>query len=381
VRSLHILHVITGLDLGGAETALARLVAQSSDSGIRHTVLSLAGRGDLGDAIEAGGGTVLASASRSLSALPRALLKPPKHLREHRPDIIQGWMLHGNLAAWLLRTTRFRRSALAWNLRMTLDDAMHERRSLIWATRKLANLSGSVDLLVANSEASLNEHLAAGYRPRRTAVIANGFDLDLFTPQVPDRQETRAAWGLAEDALAFGLIGRYHPTKGHALFIRAAARVKRQIPEAMFVLAGTDTDVDAGLGVLIQAEGLASSFLRLGARKDVPAVMRGLDVVCVPSDYESFPNVLGEAMASARPTIATDVADVSVIMGDAGKLIDVGDVDDLTAAMLEMAEIGPEGRAQLGAEGRKRVLDRYTLAASASRYAAEYRALVAERPL
>src|SRR4051794_17306600 len=105
---MHVVHVITGLGLGGAETALVRLIRQSTPAGFRHTVISLSGRGDLGSSIEAAGGTVLTARSNTWRDFIGALLKAPRSFRRLEPDVIQGWMVHGNIAAWVLRTFGFR---------------------------------------------------------------------------------------------------------------------------------------------------------------------------------------------------------------------------------------------------------------------------------
>src|SRR5690606_17342335 len=111
-------------------------------------------------------------------------------------------------------------------------------------------------------------------------------------------------------------------------------------------------------------------------RNDVPAVLCGLDVVCMPSAYEGFPNALAEAMTAGLPCIATDVSDVGTILGDAGRIIPVGDHQALAAAMVDLQELGPEGREALGASARRSIIQRYTLKAVAADYQARYRALL-----
>jgi glycosyltransferase involved in cell wall biosynthesis len=374
-QPLHIVHVISNLGYGGAETALARLIRYSSPLGFRHTVISLSRRGDLADMIEDAGGKVVALSPALGMALKAVLRGHPPRRGGLGPDVIQGWMMHGNLVAWALRTFRYRRAGLAWNLRMTLVGIAHERSRTLWMTRMLSHLSRRVDLLIANSETSLRDHLRVGYRPRATVVVPNGFDPSVFRDDAEDRHQTRAAWGLPDGIVAFGLVGRYHRTKGHEVFIRAAAQVLRRQADARFVLAGTGTDTDEELKALLAGHGVASAFILLGVRRDIPSVMRALDVVCVPSEYESFPNVLGEAMASARPCIATNVSDVATIMGDAGMLIEVGDAVGLADAMLAMLDMGGKGREALGNAAREHIIDKYSLESVVTRYEAHYAAL------
>jgi len=371
---IRVVHVIAGLGVGGAETALSRLIKQSSPLGLSHIVVSLSTRGELADSIERDGGTVLAlELGKTLSA-PASALRLARTARALRPDVVQGWMAHGNFAAWMLRALACRRAALAWNLRMTLSNTFEKARTLR-ITRALAPLSRTVDLLVSNSEASIRDHFALGYRPRQTVVIPNGFDPSVFHRDERDRARNRSDLGLAEDDVVFGVVGRYHEMKGYSIFIEAAARVAERYPSARFACVGAGTDGDQVKGV-VEAKGLHSRFLLLGPRRDVPSVMRALDVACVPSlGAEGFPNVLGEAMASALPCIATDVSDVATMLGACGRLIQRGDVEGLAAAMAAMIEIGPEGRAAMGANARAQVLRHYTLERVAAQYVECYRTL------
>lgn len=362
--AVEILHVIVGLKASGAETALLRLVQRSPDH-IVHTVVSLTDRGDLADAFEAAGARVCAlGLSRGAASPITAARRLAGLVPKTRPAVVQGWMVHGNIAAWALRLFRFPRARLAWNLRLTAADAVHEKRTTRLATRAAAWLSRSVDLLVSNSHAGLRDHCALGYRARRSAVIPNGFNLTAFQRRPEDRARLRKEWGLPEHAVVFALVGRFHVQKGQAAFVAAAEQVGKVRPEAVFLLAGRDADPqNAVLRLMLEERNLTSRFLLLGARQDVPAVMSAADVLCMPSLYEGFPNVLGEAMASGLPCIATAVSDVGLILGDAGVLIDVGDTPALANAMSEMIDLGPRGRNKLGDRARRRIAQTYSLEA------------------
>ncbi len=375
---IRVVHVIAGLGVGGAETALSRLIAQSSPQGVSHIVVSLSTRGELADEIERAGGAVLALEPGKALSAPARVMRLARRVRAFRPDVIQGWMAHGNLAAWMLRRLACRRAKLAWNLRMTLANTFEKARTLR-ITRALARLSRSVDLVIANSEAGLRDHLTLGYRPHATVVIPNGFDPSIFRPDELDRARTRADLGILDEQVVFGIVGRYHEMKGYPIFIRAAARVAERHPDSRFACVGAGTD-GSHLNGLLEAEGLRPNSILLGVRKDIPSIMRAMDVVCVPSlGAEGFPNVLGEAMASALPCIATDVSDVATLLGSTGRLVDMGDVEGLAVAMIEMIEMGAKRRAALGANARERVLRNYKLELVIAHYLERYRSLASAR--
>lgn len=369
---IRIAHVIVGLKASGAETALLRLV-QQSPPGFRHAVVSLTDRGDLADAFEAAGAEVLTLGIRGVRAPVRAVAGMIRMAMGLKPQVVQGWMVHGNIAAWLFRLLCFPGARLAWNLRVTTADAVHEKTGTRLATQWAAVLSRSVDLLISNSEAGLRDHRALGYRARNEAIIPNGFDLSVFRPDPDDRRRIREEWKLSPEAVVFALVGRYHNQKGHSVFIQAAAIVQDACPEATFVLVGREADEsNRALVDSLIARGLGSRFLLLGARSDVPEILRAVDVLCMPSNYEGFPNVLGEAMASALPCIATDVSDVARILGHSGRLIRVADVAGLAASMIEMCALGPTGRTEMGIKARQRIADRYTLEMVAQLYRDKY---------
>lgn len=374
---VHVVHFIAGLQASGAEIALTRLVQASEGAGLRHTVVSLTDGGDLTEAIETAGGVVIALRLRSGLEGVVGAAKAIAKLADLRPDIVQGWMVHGNLFAWAVRTVLHRPARLAWNLRMSLKNAVHESRRTLAVTRAAGLLSRSVDLLISNSRSGLEDHRAIGYRPRRAVVIPNGFDPEIFRPRAADRERVRNGWALPEGAVVFGLVGRYHPVKGHDTFIRAASIVVEERPGAVFVLLGRGTSSDnAELGQLLAGRGLLEHFRLLGSRHDVPTVLCGLDVLCVPSVYEGFPNALGEAMASGVPCIATDVSDIRDILSGAGGLVEVGDHEALAREMIKMHDLGVVGRESLGRAARENILRQYTLEAVAGRYCTQYRDLV-----
>lgn len=375
----HVVHFIVGLDAGGAEVALSRLIRESSGRGLRHTVVSLTGRGDLATAIEDAGGTVVSLDLKPGLALPSRLIGAISKLRGLAPDVLQGWMVHGNLAAWAVRRLFYPRARLAWNLRMSLRNAIHESPRTLALTRFAGRASRSVDLLISNSVSGLQDHQAIGYAPRRAVVIPNGFDPEVFRPDADARRQMRRALGLTDDAVVYGLVGRYYAVKGHDVFIRAAA-LTREHADMAFVLIGRNASSDnPELVARLEQLDLSDRFRLLGARNDVPAILNALDVVCVPSTYEGFPNALGEAMAVGLPCIATDVSDVASILGGAGRIIAVGDHQALAEAMVDLRDLGPDGRSALGASARGIILQKYTLDKVAADYQAHYRALLSAK--
>jgi glycosyltransferase involved in cell wall biosynthesis len=207
-------------------------------------------------------------------------------------------------------------------------------------------------------------------------VIGNGFDLLQFAPNDVARHRVRAELGVAPETPLVGIVGRDHPVKDHAGFLRAAAVVLRSIPEATFVLAGRDVDGrNARLVSLVADLGIGDRVRLLGERRDVPALMTALDVVVSSSWTEAFPNVVGEAMACGVSCVVTDVGDSAWIVGETGRVVRPRDPGALAAAVQGVLTLEPSARRMLGLAARRRVEREFSLGAVADRYEDLYRSV------
>src|SRR5690606_34094365 len=140
-----------------------------------------------------------------------------------RPKVRQGWMYPGNLAAQVARGFCHGRPPVVWDVQHSVYSLAAEKPMTAAAIRLGALVSSRVAAIVYPSAASAEQHEALGYDPRRTRLIPNGFDTDLFRPSIADRGAFRARLGLATDDPVIGLVARYHPMKDHGTFLRAAA--------------------------------------------------------------------------------------------------------------------------------------------------------------
>lgn len=363
---MRVLHVITGLGLGGAETMLAKLI--EATPAVAHTVAPLTAAADLAPRLARGGARVVPMGLRSAATLPAGLLRLAQLIRAVRPDVIQSWLYHADLAATLARGLALSRAPLVWSLRCSDMDLARYAPAMRWVVRALARLSHVPAAVVANSESGLAWHRHLGWRPRRAEVIPNGFETDRFRPDPRARGRLLALVGWPNEAVIVGMVARVDPMKDHAGFLEA---VRRGPPVLRAVLVGRGTEALA-----IPPE-LAGRVVALGARADVAALMPGFDIACLASRFgEGFPNVLGEAMACGVACVATDVGDAAAILGEAGMVVPRGDAAALAAALAALAA-DPARRRALGQAGRVRVLAHYALPAVAARHLALWRELAA----
>ena len=372
---MQILHVIIGLDIGGAEMMLSRLIDGNRHPGEQHAVVSLTTVGAVGSQLQAQGVPVTALGLRGLAGVPTCLLKLRRLIAERRPDVVQTWMYHadfiGGLAARLAGGCH-----IVWGVRTT-HVGMEGSRATSLLRRVCALLSRHVpDTIVCAAEASRRAHVDVGYDPRRMHVIPNGFDTQALEAAAARRADQRAALGLPPDALVIGTAGRFNPVKDFGNFIRAAGIVAREVPSARFVLAGRHLDAhNEALVGWIAAEGLADRFSLLGERRDLPACLAALDVYCLTSRSEGFPNVLGEAMGVGLPCVSTDVGDAALLLGDTGLLVPKEDSPSLAAAVLDLLRRPPAARRALGLAAQERLQRHFSIDAARARFVELYRAV------
>jgi len=367
--ALHVTHIITGLAVGGAETALYRLLAAQDKARFRSDVIALAGRGPMADKIAALGVPVQALDLQAHAPDPRTVARLVRLLRVNRPGLVQTWMYHADLLGGLAARTAG--IPVVWGIRNSTLDPQTSKGSTRAVAQWCARLSGVVPVkIITNSQAARAVHVALGYRAERFEVIPNGFDLEQFKPDDAARLSVRAELGLPAGALLVGLVARFDPQKDHATFVQAAAGLAASRPEVHFLLCGDGIDAaNETLRGWIAATAAGERFHLLGRREDMPRLTAALDVACLSSAYgEAFPNVVGEAMACGVPCAVTDVGDAAAMVAETGRVAPLRDPAALQRAMNDLLALDAAGRAALGADARRRVLQHYSLAAMVGRF-------------
>ncbi|MCB1055663.1 MAG: glycosyltransferase, partial [Acidobacteria bacterium] len=363
---MKVVHVITGLGTGGANTMLLRLL----EAGLRHglagqpEVVSLTGRGALGDAVEALGVPLHCLDARHPALSPVYLARLVAILRRARPDLVQGWMVHGNLAATFgtLLGWRSRRPPVLWNIRQSFYDPSHETPLTARLIRLAARWSRRPAAILYNSQVACRHHVAIGYDVSRALVVPNGFDTEWLRPDPEARRSVRHELDLAETVPLVGLVGRYHPVKDHAGFVSAMARVAEQHPDLHLLLVGPGvTPEQPELVRQLETAGLLSRTRLLGPRPDVARLDAALDVAVCSSYTEAFANVVAEAMACGVPCAVTDVGESAIIVGDTGEVVPPQDPKALAAAVSRLLALPIEDRRELGRRARRRIVETYSL--------------------
>jgi glycosyltransferase involved in cell wall biosynthesis len=360
-----ILYVTAGLRGGGAEAMLTRLATATPGVADEVIVVSLLPAEAHVERLRAAGVTVVELTFDRAAGVARGLVELAKLIAARRPDIVQGWMYHGDLAALvaLIMSGRRRRTRLVWSIRCTaLDLRQYGGFGLRLVVKACTLLSGWPDLVTANSVAGLKSHLALGYRPRRAEVAANGIDVDAFRPDPAARRAVRLDLGIPENAIVLAHVARVDAMKDHAAFLAAMA----QLPDLSALLVGAGTENLPG----------AHNVIRLGRRHDVARLFAAADFVVSSSRFgEGFSNVLGEGMACGLPAIATDVGDAKLIVGDTGVVVPPEDPVALAAGIRTLAGESAAARAERGARARAHIVENFALTGAVERHVQLYASL------
>lgn len=372
-----ICHVITGLMTGGAERALLNLLHSGLTQRYDTTVISVLGDGPMVEPIRATGARVMFLNLSDAWRAPLALITLRRIARDIRPDIVQGWMYHGNLAATLMRAVSPGTPRLAWNIRQSLDYDLSREKTL---TRKMIQLNSLLsrqpEAILYNADSSRKTHENFGFASTSAQVIPNGFNTGKMLLNEQTRGRVRAEFGFKNTDFVFLHAARLHPMKDHGTMLRAAVKCLESCPNARFVLAGLGVKKNLKEFLDNVPPDLRTKFFLLGERRDVPALIQGADCMVLSSFSEGFPNVLGESMAYNTPAITTDAGDSASVVGEAGVVVPVGDPSALAAAMTAMAT-APASAVKLGHAGRKRVVAMYDISRAVEAYDALYQRLLA----
>lgn len=349
-RPLRVLHVITGLGQGGAESVLFRLATHAGEP-VEHVVVSLTDEGIYGERLRAAGIEVHALGMPRGRVSLGGFLALRRLIAGKRPDAVQTWMYHADLIGGVAARLAGVR-AIAWGIRNSGAHLERSSRSARMVLRACAFLSRRVPrAIVCAAQDAAERHAAKGYRRDRMTVISNGYDLSRYAPDAQAGARMRQHWNVPADAPLIGCVARWDPLKDHANLLRAVAALVRDGRDAGLrcVLVGRGmTGENAELAALIERLGLAERIVLAGPSDDVPAVMNGLDVHVLSSCAEGFPNVVAEAMACSAYCVVTDVGDAAFIVGETGIVVPPEQPEALArgieAGLGEVAARRPSGR-------------------------------------
>ncbi len=348
---LRVMFVLTSMPVGGAETLLVELIRRLDPARFLPELCCLKELGPLGAELAE---TIPAHAGLLAHKYDVAVLGRLARLMARRRIDAVVTVGPGDKMFW-------GRLAARWAGVPVVCSAIHSTGvpdHVEWPNRLLASLTDAFIAVAGPHGRYLAEH--EGCPAAKVRVIPNGVDAAKFHPRWPSRA-LRQTLGLPPGTPTAGIVAALRPEKNHELFLRAAAVVRRKLPEARFLVIG-DGPRRAALETLAAELSLGQAVQFLGTRGDMPELLALVDVLVLTSHMEANPISILEAMAAEKPVISTRVGSVSetVTDGQTGYLVAPGATDELAARMIELLS-DPQQAAVMGRAGRECVLAHWSI--------------------
>ena len=327
------LHVIAGLDRGGAEGILFNLCQHNCFN--KHIVISLTDMGFYGDYLINSNNTVVClGMNKNVSGLFKGGLKLWRYIRFYNPDVIQTWMYHSDFLGGLVARIAGTKN-VNWNVRHSSVQLGDLKRTTFVIVKACALLSKYIPRkVVCCSEVAANNHVNIGYDESKIKIIFNGYDTSKFYPDYWAGSSLRVKLGVPRSVHLIGMVARFASEKDHNNLLSALKIVKENNDNFICLLIGEGLDAkNVGLLSWIKAYDLKDYVYPIGVQENINAFMNALDLHVLSSKFEAFPNVLGEAMACGTPCVSTDAGDSSYIIGDTGWIVKSQDHIALASAI------------------------------------------------
>lgn len=365
---MRLLYVATGTNLGGGEMQTLHLARGMRSRGHDVALLSLAPAGPVAALARAAGLGVETLNIRSPRELPRAVAGIARVASAFRPDVLHSHLVHANLCARLSRVLT--------PVPALISTGHSVREGGRWSPLAYRLTDGLCDLTTNVSEGAVGAYRARrAVGPGKARHVPNGLDLAAFDRAAGQPVED---WPLEDGDFAWIAVGRFEEAKDHATLLRAFAGLDH--PRARLLLVGEGRR-EPQVRALVAELGLGARVVFLGARGDVPALLRRADALVLSSAWEGLPMVVLEAGAAGRPAVSTRVGSVPGALPAAGQtfLVPPGDPAALAAAMTRLMALPEAERRAHGEAARAHIQAHYGLEAVLDTWEGLYAEVLARR--
>lgn len=333
-----ILHIITGLDDGGAEAVLYRLI--TNDNSCRHTIISLMGPGKYGPLLQQKGFTVHSLNMGKGKVTLKGLFSIWRLLNQSKYDILQTWMYHADLIGGIIG-----RLSGVNQIYWCIHNSTLVKGQTHWKTLMVTNFCAALSYVVPKkiiscAQRAIEANVSQGYAASKFCLVPNGYDLSMFKPDLQKGKTFRDKWAIKKEIFLIGIVARFDPQKDILNLIKALSLVRKSGLNFNLIMVGAGMEsINEELLGWIKSSGIEDLVIMLGQQNNIPEIMNGIDLLTLSSKYgEAFPNVLCEAMACGTPCVATNVGDVEVIISNNGWVVPPQSPELLAHAIIQAAK-------------------------------------------
>ena len=380
LKDKKILHIINDLNVGGAEMMLLKLLKNSKNSIFKPAVICMTSGDRIKyEIIDMGIEVIELKLNKNLFAffiLPFTLYN---FFKKFNPDIIQGWMYHGNFLSIICKYFFSKKSKVVFNIRQTLYDINNEKffTKFIIRLNSYYSYKNSVSKIIYNSKKSSLQHINYGFNSNKTILIYNAFNTKLYKPDIERKNYLHEKYNLYQKFI-IGNISRFHPMKGHDILIKAAIKILKNNKNFHFFLYGKNINYEnKKLFNLFKKFEFKHNIHLLGEIDDVHKIIPFFDLSIIPSKWgEGFSNFLGESMSTGVPCIATNIGDSAFVVDDAGIIIEPNNIDSLVDAILKFYQFSSKKKYTMSLNARKIIVSNYNYDLIFSEYIDLYNNLI-----
>lgn len=302
-----ILHLITGLEIGGAEMMILKTLPKMQ-AAFDNRVYCIMGHGPMGERLEKAGIHVYYLNLKNIFDLS-IIIRFKKIAKEFQPDILVTYLIHADIFGRILGRI-FGIKKIICSVRAKLIQPKY---------LPLLFLDAITSPLVThyhfNSQAVADMYHKFFFLPKRKiTVIPNGLELEKYNIQI-DIQKKKQELGLPLDKKIIGCVAKLRKQKGHQYLISAFAEVLKNNKNVFLLLVG-DGDERKSIEKQTHDLGITEDVLLIGNRDDIPELLQIIDIFVLPTLFEGMSNALMEAMAAGKPIIATDIPENKELIND-----------------------------------------------------------------
>ena len=373
--SISVCHVITSLEIGGAQQLLRQLCDSLSPPEFEHCVICLSGETELAARFRENGIRVSClNVTRIYQGLS-GILRLRRILRQEQPHIVHTWLYHADLMA-TVAMIGMNTGSLLWSVHHANENFTSDKSLIKWIVGLLALLSARFPTAVVYCSTYASKvHQKLGYNPRTSFIINNGIDTTKFHSSPILRENFRQELGLDMEASIIGMVARYSPIKGHEIFLRMARELLALNNDIRLVMVGTNVvEENNELFEMVDELGLREVCILLGEQLELEKIMNGLDVLVCPSISESFGLVAVEALACGVPVVCSNIEVLESIVGEQFTA-PVGDYRRLAEKVYCLITAGEVHRRSIGSDGRARMVRDHSAWKMIEEYKIAYRDL------